>query len=399
MHNYTSRIPRYFLAILFLTLTACSSIQPEQSSNIINNKIQQTRVVLVGETHTNYGHHLNQLDIIKKTHSRALARQRRNVVTPTRRANEMSKKWGGVILTIGLEMVQQPFQSYLDDYIAGNITELEMLRGVEWYSRWRYDFRLYRPIFDYAKQNNIPLIALNIPQEVTKRVSKVGIDGLTTKERKQLPTFIDRSNLEYTTRLRKTFGMHAHGKAKGKKFDHKGFDRFVDAQLAWDEGMAFAASNYLKKHPKKRMVILAGSGHLINREGIPSRIDRQLKLTGKKRSLVILSHSDTKYTSRESDISLPTKDIKLPPAGLIGIGMKDTQQGVKISTIVQSGAAKKAGLLKDDLLVKLNKVTVKTSSDVNLWRLDRKPNDKVEAQIRRGKKLLTKTLTLGGQSN
>lgn len=368
MHNFTLNIHRFFLVVLFSTLTACTSIQPKQLPKSLDSRIQQTRVVLVGETHTDYEHHLNQLAIIKKTH----------------------KKWGGV-LSIGLEMVQQPFQSYLDDYIDGKITEREMLHGVQWYSRWRYDFRLYRPIFDFAKQHKIPLIALNIPQELTKRISKVGIDGLTPEERKKLPALIDKSNAEYKARLRKIFGMHAHG----KKFNEKGFKKFVDAQLAWDEGMAFAASNYLRKHPSGRMVILAGSGHLINREGIPSRLDRQLTLSTDQRSLVVLSHSDEKYSSKEADFSLPTKDIKLPPAGLIGIGMKDTQQGVQISNITKSGAAQKAGLQKGDLLVKLNKETVKTTSDVNLWRLDKKPNEKVEVLIRRDKQLLGKTLILG----
>jgi len=368
MHNFTLRIYRYFLVFLILTLTACSSIQSKQSLDSLENKSQQTRVVLVGETHTDYGHHLNQLAVIKKTH----------------------EKWGGV-LSIGLEMVQQPFQKYLNDYIEDKITEREMLRGVQWYLRWRYDFRLYRPIFDFAKQHKIPLIALNIPQELTKRISKVGIDGLTPNERKQLPHFVDKSNAEYTKRLRKIFGMHTHGKT----FNEKGFKKFVDAQLGWDEGMAFAVSNYLRKHPNEHMVILAGSGHLINREGIPSRLDRQLKLSAEQRSLVILSHSDKKYTNKETDFSLPTKEVELPPAGTIGVGMKDSQQGVKISNITKSGAAQKAGLQKGDVLIKLNKETIKTIIDVNLWRLDKKPNENVDILVRRNKKLLTRTLTLG----
>lgn len=367
--SLTTIFYRIFVVVLFPLLAACSSIQPEQSSNNLDTRLQQTRIVFVGETHTNYGHHLNQLAIIEKTH----------------------EKWGGV-LSIGLEMVQQPYQQYLDSYISGRITELEMLKGVQWYSRWRYDFRLYRPIFDYAKQNKIPLIALNIPQELTKRISKVGIDSLITEERKQLPAIIDKSNTEYTARLRKIFGMHSHG----KQFNEEGFNRFVDAQLAWDEGMAFTASNYLKKHPKQHMVILAGSGHIINREGIPSRLDRQLNLSAEQRSLVILSYSEEKYTSKEADFSFPTKDIELPPAGLIGIGMKDSPQGVQISKMAKSGAAQKAGLLKGDLLLQLNQVKVNTSSDVYLWRLDKKPNETVEVLIRRGKLRLNKTITLGG---
>ena len=372
MHNYILRLSRFFLFVLFFTLSACSSIQTEQTSNSLNSKIEQTRVVLVGETHTNYGHHLNQLEIIKKTH----------------------EKWGsvGAVLSIGLEMVQQPFQSYLDDYIAGKITERQMLKGVEWYSRWRYDFRLYRPIFDYAKQHKTPLIALNIPQELTRKISKGGIASLSSKERKFLPTVIDKSNSKYTARLKEVFGQHSHGKV----FNQKGFNKFEEAQLAWDEGMAFASSNYLTENPKKRMVILAGSGHLINRDGIPSRLDRLLELSGKQRSVVILSHDEKPYTSKEADFSLKTKNIKLPPAGLIGIGMKDTDQGVQISSVTKTGAANQAGLQKGDYLIQLNETKVKTSSDVSLWRLDKNPNEKANVVIRRNKKLLKKILILGG---
>lgn len=367
MYKFNLNIYRYFLITLFFTLSACSSYPPKQATDSLDYKIQKTRVVLVGETHTNYGHHLNQLDIIKKSH----------------------EKWGGVI-TIGLEMVQQPFQSYLDDYVADKITEIEMLKGVEWYSRWRYDFRLYRPIFDYAKQNKIPLIALNIPTELTKKISRSGMSSLTPVERKQLPEIIDKTNTEYTARLRKIFGMHSHSKS----FNEKGFNKFVDAQLAWDEGMAFAASKYLKKHPEKRMVILAGSGHLINRAGIPSRIDRQLKLTPNNRSLVILSHSEKKYSLKEADFSIASKDITLEPSGLIGIAMKDTKQGVAVTKTVESGAAQKAGLKEGDLLVKLNNQMVKTASDVSLWRLDKKPNEKVNVLVRRGKNLIKLNLIL-----
>ena len=376
MYIFTLSIKRFILVTSLTLVTACSSFhsqQPQQEITSLDNRIAQTRVVLVGETHNNYAHHLNQLEIIRKT----------------------AKKWGGGknnVISIGLEMVQQPFQAVLDDYIAGNITEREMLKGVEWYSRWRFDFRLYRPIFDYAKQHKIPLIALNVPIELTRKISRSGMQTLTSAERKLLPEFIDKSNASYTARLKKVFGQHAHGKT----FNQEGFNRFVDAQLAWDEGMAFAASKYLIKHPKRKMIILAGSGHLINREGIPSRLDRLLKLSPKERSLVVLSHSDTKYTKAEADFSLPTKAVELPPKGLIGIRMKDTQQGVQIASISDAGAANKAGIVKDDYLLQFNKVVVKNSSDVSLLLLDKKPNDKVELLIQRNHQTIQKTIILGG---
>ena len=347
------------------------AIQPLDS---LSNKLRQYRVIFVGESHNDYGHHLNQLAVIKKTH----------------------QKWGGD-LSIGLEMIQQPFQAALDDYITGLINERQMLKKVEWYKRWKYDFRLYRPIFDYAKSNKIPLIALNIPQEVTKRVSKVGIKGLSQKDRALLPKTLDRSNKDYAARLKSVYSMHSHG----VKNNSKDFENFYDAQLAWDEGMAFAAANYLKKRSISKMVVIAGSGHLINREGIPSRLDRHLdQQTGQqmgKHSVVILSRSsiDNNPTSENADYLLFSPDAKLPPAGLVGIMMSDSKQGVKVGSIIAKGAAEKAGIKKNDVIVAIDQQAIKETSDVSLWRLDKKAGDKATVKLRRNNKVLMKTLLLG----
>ena len=389
--KYTTAKPNIFLLhLVLLGLSACSqnpisnksskvSTQSEHDKQIsvldlkaiqpldsLSNKLGEHRVIFVGESHNDYGHHLNQLAVIRKTH----------------------QKWGGD-LSIGLEMIQQPFQAVLDEYIAGRINERQMLRKVEWYKRWKYDFRLYRPIFDYAKTNKIQLIALNIPHEVTKRVSKEGIKGLSQKDRAFLPKILDRSNKHYEARLKSVYSMHSHG----VKNNSKAFDYFYDAQLAWDEGMAFAAANYLKKHPKSKMVVIAGSGHLINREGIPSRLDRQIG----KRSAVILNRSNTSNnpSSKNADFLLFSPESKLPPAGLVGITMGDTKQGVKVGSVITKGAAAKAGIKANDVIVAIDQQAIKETSDVNLWRLDKKPGDKATVKLLRNNKVLIKTLVLG----
>ncbi len=90
------------------------------------------RVVFIGEQHTRYDHHLAQLEVIRRLH--ALHPQ----------------------LAIGMEMFQQPFQRYLDDYVAGSIDEQAMLRATEYYRRWRMDYRHYAPILRYAREHGLP---------------------------------------------------------------------------------------------------------------------------------------------------------------------------------------------------------------------------------------------------
>ena len=346
-NNHTAKVTALNLA----SLQSLDAIMPQLATH---------KAVLVGESHTSYADHLNQLAIIKGLH----------------------KKWGKI--AIGLEMIQQPFQAYLDDYISGQINELEMLRGTQWYDRWRYDFRLYRPIFDFAKQNNIPLLALNVPKEITKRITKVGINGLNKEERAQLPKTLDKSNPAYVKRLKDVFGAHSHTSSKH-------FDKFLEAQLAWDEGMAKTAASFLQTHTDYRMVILAGGGHVINREGIPDRLERRIH----SKPAVVLNNINGKPSSKQGDYLLFSPEVKLPAIGRLGISMNDTSGGVMINAVLPHSAGAKAGLKKNDIIQKLDSMGVESTTDIKLWALDKKPGDAVTAVIKRKQSRQTFRIVLG----
>jgi len=327
----------------------------------ITPQLAQSKVVLVGESHTTYGDHLNQLAIIKN----------------------LSPHWKK--MAIGLEFVQYPYQSALNDYIAGKITEKQMLRKTQWYERWRYDFRLYRPIFEYAKQQQIPLLALNTPREITKRISKVGIKGLSSVERAQLPKVIDTSNAEYKKALKTVYSQHG-GKSRSKKFE-----RFYQAQLAWDETMADQTAQFMRKHPNHRVVLLAGSGHMKDRHGIPSRLQRRIK----SKPLVVLNGVHENPSPLQADYLLFSPDTQLPKAGKMGIFMKDTTKGVLISKVMKASASAKAGLKKGDLITQLNGEKVKTVEDIKLSMMEAKPKEKLLLSVlRTGQQKISKTIIL-----
>jgi uncharacterized iron-regulated protein len=140
------------------TETAASSLPVEASPVLDLNAfstmeqiipaLAEKRVVFIGEQHTRYDHHLIQLEIIRRLHA-------------------LHPK-----MAIGMEMFQQPFQRHLDEYVAGSIDELAMLRATEYYRRWRMDYRLYAPILRYAREHGLPVIALNIPSELTHNVAQ-----------------------------------------------------------------------------------------------------------------------------------------------------------------------------------------------------------------------------------
>ncbi len=313
------------------------------------------RVIYIGERHDSYADHLKQLEIIRRIHA----------IHPD--------------LAIGMEQFQRPFQSVLDKYIAGDLSERDMLLKSEWYERWRFDYRLYRPILSFARDNAIPIVALNVAKEITKKVSHGGMESLSAEERAQIPATIDPPDEEYRDWLKATFEQHAHS-------DKQQFERFLQVQLLWDEGMAMAVAEYLQRHPGRKMVVLAGSGHLMYGAGIPNRVSRRAAV----KRVIVLPAGAVPTEPGIADFLLFTGDDELSPAGLMGIMLSDSEQGVVASKIVPESAAARSGIDEGDLIVAVDGNRVSTSAEVRVLLLDRKPGEKIQLTIRRKKFILLK---------
>jgi len=309
-------------------------------------KLADRRVVFVGETHTRYDHHLNQLAIIKGLYAR----------DPR--------------LAIGLEFFQRPFQKYLDGYVAGEIDEREMLNKSEYFERWRYDYRLYRPILRFAREKGIPLIALNVPRELTGKVAKVGFAGLDETERAMVPQEIDREDPGYRERIEAVFAHHPH--AEKKDFEH-----FLEAQLLWDEGMAERAADYLQRNPKQRMVVLAGSGHLVYGQGIPKRLLRRVPAS----SAIVINSPDYGIEPGLADFLLFPEPIDLPRSGLLGIMLDLEGEGVGVKGFSDDSPAEKAGLEKGDRVVRIAGQPVESYTDIRLSLMDHSAGDEVQVEV------------------
>ncbi len=313
-------------------------------------RIADRRVIYVGETHDRYEHHRVQLEIIRQLHTR------------------------GLPLTIALEFFQQPYQPWLDRWVAGEIDEAEMLRRTEYFQRWRFDYRLYRPILRFAREQRIPLVALNVPREVTEAVSRKGFEGLDASQRRWVPNSVDTSDMDYRQRLEEVFSQHP-ARARKKAFQH-----FYEAQLLWDEGMAARLADYLRKHPKRTVVVLAGSGHVAFRRGIPDRLKRRLAVD----DAVIVLGAESLTAPEVADYVVAPVPQALPPRGLLGIFMEDTARGVLVAGFSRESAARRAGLRKGDRLLAIDGHSVERTVDVRLALLDARPGQRVVVEIERG---------------
>ena len=226
----------------------------------------------------------------------------------------------------------------------------------------------------FAREHGIPLIALNLESEITSKVGNSGIGSLTKTERARIPTEIDRDDADYRRRIKAAFDSHPM--AKDKDFEH-----FLEVQLLWDEGMADRAARYLREHPGKQLVILAGSGHLEYGQGIPKRLLRRVPAE----FAILLSATEREVDPERADYLLSSKPADLPASGLLGV-LLDTDskgQGIAVQGFADPSGAKEAGLKKDDRIVKVGDDPIDSYSDIRIALLDSHPGDKLPVEILR----------------
>ncbi len=222
-----------------------------QSLNVesVLKEIASADVVYLGETHDRPEDHQAQLTIIQSLH----------------RLNPQ--------LVIGMEMFQRPYQPVLDRYLAGKITEAELIEQSQYPKRWGFPWEFYAPIVRFARDRGLPVIALNTPTEVTRKVARSGLESLTLAEKRFIPPIsaIALGPASYRQRLRQIYDDIHHGKTS-----QANFERFFQAQVLWDETMAERIARSLQQEPKRLVVVLVGQGHVIYGEGIPSRVARRV---------------------------------------------------------------------------------------------------------------------------
>lgn len=306
----------------------------------------RSRIVYIGETHDNLDHHRVELEIIKA----------------------MDRAFPGRI-AIGMEMFTRPSQPYLDRWIMGKLPEEEFYRV--WLKEWGIDYGYYRGIMEYARERRIPIIALNAPEDLVDEVREKGLDGLPQERRKELPE-IDRSD-PYHRAFFKAYYM-AHGR--------KGFERFYEVSLLWEETMAETIASYLrsKEGKGKRMIVIAGSGHVKYGMGIPRRVFRRLqepytivllnvdkealtKEEVKRKGIVLMDVSPPKLPLYAAHFIWTTgyETIKRPK---LGVYLRDKGGKVVVVRVLPGSVAERSGIKEGDVVKGIDGKGIKDSVDL-----------------------------------
>ncbi len=238
----------------------------------MTDRLMDADLVCIGETHDSVPCHRVQLEVVKAL----FARDER--------------------LGVGMEMFQRPFQKEIDRYFRGEMDEEAFLKASEYRQRWGFDWSLYRPIVDFCRKNGVPLAALNAPRELTRKISQSGYASLTDDEKNQL------GEIDFQVKAHRDYWYDRLPKLHGQKdATPEQKERGYDVMTVWDDFMAASAAAFQGERNVRRMVVLAGSGHVERGFGIPLRAAR--RTGGKAATVTIVVGGDLEKLAAE-----PTAD-------------------------------------------------------------------------------------------
>ncbi len=199
--------------------------------------LKDADVVFFGENHNNSICHWLQLQVLKEL-----------------------EKVSGKSVVVGAEMFEADAQLVLDEYLAGVIREDHLKKEGKVWDNYQTD---YAPIVEFAKENDLPFIATNIPRRYANIVARNGIGALNDLNEKAksyiapLPIEVDYELSSYKE-IEEMMGGHMGG--------HGGSKNMVDAQAIKDATMAyFISENWTEG---EIFYHLNGLFHSKNHEGI-----------------------------------------------------------------------------------------------------------------------------------
>ncbi|KAB2115061.1 ChaN family lipoprotein [Vibrio alginolyticus] len=190
-------------------------------------ELQQADVILIGEWHTHAGVHRFQTDMLKQltSYDRSLA--------------------------LSMEQFTRDKQPVVDAYLRGEIGEQYLMKQANAWPNYQSD---YRPLVEFAKQKNLPVIAANAPKSIVRCIGRQGLDYINKLDDDQRMFIAQAINTGSSPYKEKFMASMHHGKPEQT-------EKQFAAQVTWDETMAESIVSYLDDNPSSQVVHVAGKFH------------------------------------------------------------------------------------------------------------------------------------------
>lgn len=218
-------------------------------------QLAQKDVIFLGEEHYNRWHIEAALKILQAL----LARDRRPV--------------------LALEMFGWDGQAGLDQYLSDSKTSRDQfLQTSHWEQNWGGSFADYEPLINFAREHHLPVLALNPPRSLVRRVAAQGLarakdDAEMDRWGMRNEIFVD--DPAYRDVILKQLRLCHSG------LSEDAYERMYEASLFRDEGMAKIIAGYLSglsSSPDPStgpLLSYTGGGHIQYQLPVPNRVRRK----------------------------------------------------------------------------------------------------------------------------
>lgn len=181
------------------------------------------------------------------------------------------EKYNSVALS--LEMFNREDQVVLDEYLHGIIKESHFKKdGRVW-----GNYRDYRPMIEFAKENKIDVVAGNAPMRYVSMANKQSqqalVDNLSAIAKTWIcPLPYDTATGDYYNKLRDIMGYNNHDAANAAMMQY--MPKSLCGHSLWDATMAYSISEYVWKNPGKKMFQVNGRFHSDEKFGIVQQLKK-----------------------------------------------------------------------------------------------------------------------------
>lgn len=250
----------------------------------------QADVIFLGEDHDDAAGHALEAEVLKR----------------------ITEKYGtSRPIALSMEMFERDTQVVLNEYLRDLITEKHFLASSRPWNNYATD---YRPLVEFARAHDLPVIAANAPRRYVNMVSRKGrasLQALSPEAKRWLaPLPYPTASTAYTRKFNALMGGAHEGSTA--------MTNILDSQTLWDATMGYSIAEFLKTHPKGLVIQVNGRFHSENRLGTAEQF---LKYRPAARAVVVsirpdesFPHFDKATQENLGDFVVVT-DPKLPRSG------------------------------------------------------------------------------------
>lgn len=198
-------------------------------------------------------------------------------------------------LALSLEMFETDTQLVLDEYLRGLLSEERFREDAR---AWDNYEEAYRPLVEFAREQDIPVLAANAPRRYVNLVGREGAGALAELSEEALrflpplplppPSHAYRE--KFVRLMTQDMPAGSHGEAQDtapgtppgeeeaptdasvEDVVPAWLESALQAQALWDASMAWSLARFLEEHPQARVLHVNGAFHSEGRLGIVEQL-------------------------------------------------------------------------------------------------------------------------------